>query len=116
MSTNPPRRPAGPPPRRRPDVDAIDRAILAVLARDGRISNVALADEVGLAETTCAARMRSLRERGVLSGVHAEVDLARLGCPSRPSWPCVSPGTTAARCSASATTWPVCQGCSPRTT
>lgn len=41
--------------------------------------NNALAREVGVAESTCIARVRSLRERGVVRGVHADVDPAALG-------------------------------------
>ncbi len=36
---------------------------------------------VGIAPSTALARLRSLRERGVIRGFHAEVDLAALGRP-----------------------------------
>src|ERR1700733_11703051 len=62
-------------------VDAIDRALLELLARDARITNQRLADRVGVAPSTALARLRSLRERGVIRGFHAEVDLAALGRP-----------------------------------
>lgn len=62
-------------------VDALDRRILAELAADGRLSNTALAARVGVAESTCLQRVRSLRERGVIRGFHAELDLAALGTP-----------------------------------
>ncbi|HSK27683.1 MAG TPA: Lrp/AsnC family transcriptional regulator [Jiangellales bacterium] len=77
------RRPPGPPPRPRPSgqLDDVDRAILRGLARDGRQPNSALADEVGVAPSTCLVRTRDLRRRGVLRGVHADVDLAALGRP-----------------------------------
>ncbi|MFC6285963.1 Lrp/AsnC family transcriptional regulator [Nocardioides sp. GCM10027113] len=71
----------GPPPRERPLLDDVDRAIVAALLRDGRTPNVVLAKAAGVAESTCLARVRSLRERGILTGVAAEVDLARLGLP-----------------------------------
>ena len=64
-----------------PSVDAIDRAMLELLARDARITNQALADRVGIAPSTALARLRSLRDRGVIRGFHAEVDLAALGRP-----------------------------------
>ncbi|HUA48078.1 MAG TPA: Lrp/AsnC family transcriptional regulator [Solirubrobacteraceae bacterium] len=59
----------------------MDRAMLELLAQDARITNQALADRVGVAPSTALARVRSLRERGVITGFHAEVDLAALGRP-----------------------------------
>jgi DNA-binding Lrp family transcriptional regulator len=64
-----------------PPVDAIDRAILEALAQDARITNQRLAERVGVAPSTALARLRSLRDRGVIRGFHAEVDLAALGRP-----------------------------------
>ncbi len=62
-------------------LDPVDRAILEALSQDARIPNSRLADRVGVAPSTCLARVRALRERGVLRGFHAEVDLAALGRP-----------------------------------
>jgi DNA-binding Lrp family transcriptional regulator len=62
-------------------VDEIDRRILAVLAEDARIPNNALADRVGVAPSTCLGRVRTLRERGVIRGYHADIDPAALGRP-----------------------------------
>ncbi len=64
-----------------PAVDAIDRAILELVAADARITNQRLAERVGVAPSTALARLRSLRERGVIRGFHAEVDLAAIGRP-----------------------------------
>ncbi len=64
-----------------PTVDAVDRAILELLAKDARITNQRLAERVGVAPSTALARLRSLRERGVIRGFHAEIDLAALGRP-----------------------------------
>jgi DNA-binding Lrp family transcriptional regulator len=69
-------RPVGPN-----DLDATDRAILTALAGDARISNARLAERVGVAPSTCLVRVRALRERGVIQGFHAELDLAALGRP-----------------------------------
>jgi DNA-binding Lrp family transcriptional regulator len=66
--------PAGPA-----DLDDIDRHIVRELARDARLANNALADRVGIAPSTCLGRVRSLRERGVIRGYHADVDPAALG-------------------------------------
>jgi DNA-binding Lrp family transcriptional regulator len=65
----------------RPPLDDIDRAILEVLSDDARIPNNRLAERVGIAQSTCLARVRALRDSGVLHGFHAEVDLAALGRP-----------------------------------
>src|SRR5579862_357072 len=76
----------GPPPPAAPgsgpgDLDDIDRHIVRELARDARIANNALAERVGIAPSTCLGRVRSLRERGVIRGYHADVDPAALGRP-----------------------------------
>lgn len=64
-----------------PVVDAVDRAMLELLAQDARITNQRLAESVGVAPSTAVARLRSLRTRGVIRGFHAKVDLAALGRP-----------------------------------
>ena len=76
--------PAGSRPARalRPQdvrLDGTDRAILQVLADDARISNKELADRVGIAQSTCLARVRALRESGVIRGFHADIDPRALG-------------------------------------
>jgi len=63
------------------ELDDIDRHIVRELARDARIANNALAERVGIAPSTCLGRVRSLRERGVIRGYHADVDPAALGMP-----------------------------------
>lgn len=63
------------------DLDDIDRRIVRELARDARIANNALAERAGIAPSTCLGRVRSLRERGVIRGYHADVDPAALGMP-----------------------------------
>jgi DNA-binding Lrp family transcriptional regulator len=60
-------------------LDRIDRAIVAALQNDGRTSNKELAAMVGLAPSSCHERVRRLRERGVLLGVHADVAPRALG-------------------------------------
>ena len=61
------------------EVDEVDRAILRVLAQDARTPNNAIAEIVGIAPSTCHARIRSLRERGVVRGFHADIDPTALG-------------------------------------
>ena len=60
-------------------LDDTDRAILRTLAEDARVSNKELAERVGVAQSTCLARVRALRERGVIRGYHADVDPRALG-------------------------------------
>jgi DNA-binding Lrp family transcriptional regulator len=60
-------------------MDALDRAILRCLQRDGRQTNRDLAEAVGIAPSTALERTRALRARGVITGVHAAVDPVALG-------------------------------------
>ncbi len=69
------------PPAGAVELDDIDRHLLRELAKDARLPNNALAERVGIAPSTCLGRVRSLRERGVISGYHADVDQAALGRP-----------------------------------
>lgn len=69
-----------PPPKDvRSRVDEVDRTLLRLLATDGRMSNKELAERAGIAASTCLTRIRSLRERGVIRGFHADVDPRALG-------------------------------------
>ena len=61
------------------DLDAIDRAIIDELERDGRISNTELAKRVGIAASTCHKRVSTLLADGVIVGFHAEVNPAAMG-------------------------------------
>jgi DNA-binding Lrp family transcriptional regulator len=61
------------------DLDDIDRAILAILGKNGRISNADLAAEVGLAPSTCLGRVRNLVESGVIRSFAAEIEPEALG-------------------------------------
>ncbi len=64
----------------RPDtIDRIDAEIIRLLQKDARTSYKELADTVGLAPSSCFERVRGLREAGVFSGFHAEVNPAALG-------------------------------------
>lgn len=62
-------------------LDRIDRQILSLLQGDGRMTNVELADRVGLTAPPCLRRVRSLEEMGAIRGYHAELDAATLGFP-----------------------------------
>jgi len=62
-------------------MDELDSALLAALQADGRRSNRELAAALGVAPSTSLERVRALRSRGVLTGVHAAVDLVAMGRP-----------------------------------
>jgi DNA-binding Lrp family transcriptional regulator len=62
-------------------LDAIDHVIVRELARDARLPNNELAARAGVAPSTCLGRVRSLRERGVIRGYHADIDPAAVGRP-----------------------------------
>lgn len=56
------------------ELDSTDRAILAALMDDGRLSNVELAARVGLTPAPCLRRVRRLEEAGVIAGYRAVID------------------------------------------
>lgn len=60
-------------------MDAIDSKILRELEADGRISNLRLADRVGLSPSACLRRVQALEADGVIRGYRAVLDRARLG-------------------------------------
>ena len=60
-------------------LDAIDRRILSVLQRNGRISNVELANAVGLSPSPCLRRVRILEESGVIDRYVAVLDGNQIG-------------------------------------
>lgn len=59
--------------------NAIDHAILDILQKDGRISNVDLARRVGLSESACLRRVTNLKENGVITHYAAHVNAAAVG-------------------------------------
>ena len=54
-------------------LDRIDRRILRILQREGRIPFTELGERVGLSTTPCAERVRRLERDGVITGYHARV-------------------------------------------
>src|SRR5262245_17168421 len=60
-------------------LDAIDRRILDVLQEDNQVTNLALAERVGLSPPPCLKRVRRLRELGVILKDVAIVDPAKVG-------------------------------------
>jgi DNA-binding Lrp family transcriptional regulator len=60
-------------------MDALDRAIIAELERDGRLTNVELAQRVGLTTGPCLRRVQRLEADGVIRGYRAVIDAAAIG-------------------------------------
>lgn len=61
------------------DIDPFDQAILATLAKDGRISITDLAKRIGLSKSPTQARLRKLEENGTILGYRAVLNPIRLG-------------------------------------
>lgn len=60
-------------------LDAYDHRILAALQRDGRLSNVQLAEAIGLSPSPCLRRVRLLEEAGVIRRYGADLDRDQVG-------------------------------------
>lgn len=60
-------------------LDEINDRILRELARDGRITNIDLADRVGLSPSACLRRVQELERVGVIKGYRAVLDRSALG-------------------------------------
>jgi len=60
-------------------LDRIDINILAHLQRNGRITNVELAEAVSLSPSPCLIRVKRLEKAGYIIGYNAHVDIAKLG-------------------------------------
>ena len=60
-------------------LDKIDRQILAILQDEGRITNVDLAERVGLTAPPCLRRVHALERQGLIKGYHADLATDALG-------------------------------------
>lgn len=60
-------------------IDNVDRQMLAILQREGRISNAALAERLHLSPSPCLRRLRALEHEGIIAGYRAVLDRPRLG-------------------------------------
>ncbi|MBR0670762.1 Lrp/AsnC ligand binding domain-containing protein [Neoroseomonas soli] len=61
------------------EIDRTDRMILNILQREGRITNLELADRIGLSPTATSERTRRLLKDGLVTGFGARLDPHRLG-------------------------------------
>ena len=64
---------------RGPRLDRVDRHILELLQTDGRMTNVALARQVGISPPPCLRRVRVLEAAGLIRGYHADLAPQALG-------------------------------------
>jgi DNA-binding Lrp family transcriptional regulator len=60
-------------------LDRIDVKILYELQKNGRITNVELADLVSLSPSPCLMRVKKLQEAGFITGYSAQINVAKLG-------------------------------------
>lgn len=60
-------------------LDETDRRILRALQRNGRITNAALSEEIGMAASPCLRRLKALEEDGIITGYRAKLDRRALG-------------------------------------
>ena len=75
----PPTRAAPQDRRPRDELDELDRRLLALLRENSRMTNQALSEELGVAPSTCLARMKNLQRTGVIRRFTVEVDPRALG-------------------------------------
>lgn len=60
-------------------LDTTDRKIISILQDEGRISNLDLAERVGLSPTPCSRRVKRLEDTGLIMGYGARINQAALG-------------------------------------
>ena len=59
-------------------LDRADRAIIMALQDNARLTNVELADRVGLSPSACHRRVTMLEKAGLISGYHAQIDAGKV--------------------------------------
>lgn len=60
-------------------LDRTDRRILSELQQDGSLSNLELADRIGLSPSPCSRRVKALEDSGLIRGYRALLDARKLG-------------------------------------
>ncbi|PRC94530.1 Lrp/AsnC ligand binding domain-containing protein [Solimicrobium silvestre] len=60
-------------------LDKLDRRILSLLQKDGRLSMKDLGEQVGLSITPCIERVKRMERDGIISGYYARLNPAALG-------------------------------------
>ncbi|MCA0964260.1 Lrp/AsnC family transcriptional regulator [Salipiger bermudensis] len=64
------------------DLDDIDRRILRVLQKQGRMSNAELSEQVHLSASACHRRVQRLESEGLIRGYVALLDARKMGMPT----------------------------------
>ncbi len=62
-------------------IDAVGWKLLRLLQENARLSFRQIGEAIGLTAPAVAERVRRMEDAGILSGYHAEVDLAKVGLP-----------------------------------
>ena len=65
------------------DLDEIDHELIRLLSKNSRMTNADLAEAAGIAASTCITRVRSLVNRGVITGFTANIDPSAVGLTSQ---------------------------------
>lgn len=65
------------------ELDEVDHELLRLLSANSRITNADLAAAVGIAQSTCITRVRSLVNRGVITSFGANINPAAVGLASQ---------------------------------
>ena len=60
-------------------LDSFDRKILSALQTGGRLSNIELAEKIGLSASPCLRRVRNLEKQGIIRGYTANLDREQVG-------------------------------------
>jgi Lrp/AsnC family leucine-responsive transcriptional regulator len=61
------------------DLDRIDKRILSEIQKDGSITNLQLADKIGLSPSPCSRRVKALTESGIIGKTVTILDEKKLG-------------------------------------
>lgn len=62
-----------------PELDELDRRLLALLRENARMTNQTLSEALGVAPSTCLARMKNLQRTGVIRRFTVEVEPRAIG-------------------------------------
>lgn len=65
------------------ELDEIDHELLRLLSQNARMTNADLAEAAGIAPSTCITRVRSLVNRGVITGFSANINPSSVGLSSQ---------------------------------
>lgn len=60
-------------------MDRIDRHMIEVLQKEGRLSTAELSERVGLSPSPCARRLKRLEDEGYIEGYQANISKSKLG-------------------------------------